>query len=88
MMVKISNFQHFLVKINSMDALIDFGKILIPASLVLYAAYLLVRSFLAKEIELKKLEIRSRSIETVLPLRLQAYERMCLFLERIRHILS
>jgi len=66
-----------------MDALIDFGKILIPASLVLYAAYLLVRSFLAKEIELKKLEIRSRSIETVLPLRLQAYERMCLFLERI-----
>lgn len=83
MMFKISNFQHFLVKINSMDALIDFGKILIPASLVLYAAYLLVRSFLAKEIELKKLEIRSRSIETVLPLRLQAYERMCLFLERI-----
>ncbi|MCU0398654.1 MAG: hypothetical protein MUC73_11190 [Cyclobacteriaceae bacterium] len=66
-----------------MDALIDFGKILIPASLVLYASYLLVRSFLAKEIELKKLEIRGRSIETVLPLRIQAYERMCLFLERI-----
>jgi hypothetical protein len=66
-----------------MDAIIEFGKILIPASLVLYAAYLLVRSFLAKEIELKKLQIRSRSIETVLPLRLQAYERMCLFLERI-----
>lgn len=66
-----------------MDVLIDFGKILIPASLILYAAYLLVRSFLAKDIELKKLEIRSRSIETVLPLRIQAYERMCLFLERI-----
>jgi hypothetical protein len=66
-----------------MDAVIEFGKILIPASIVLYAAYLLVRSFLAKEIELKKLEIRGRSIETVLPLRLQAYERMCLFLERI-----
>jgi hypothetical protein len=66
-----------------MDAVIEFGKILLPASIVLYAAYLLVRSFLAKEIELKKLEIRGRSIETVLPLRLQAYERMCLFLERI-----
>ena len=66
-----------------MDAIIEFGKILIPASVVLYAAYLLVRSFLAKEIELKKLEIRGRSIETVLPLRIQAYERMCLFLERI-----
>jgi len=66
-----------------MDAIIELGKILIPASVVLYAAYLLVRSFIQKEIELKKLEIRGRSIETVLPNRLQAYERMTLFLERI-----
>ncbi|HMV09724.1 MAG TPA: hypothetical protein PK325_14775 [Cyclobacteriaceae bacterium] len=66
-----------------MDAVVDLAKILLPALLVLYVAYLLIRSFLAKEIELKKLEIRGRSIETVLPLRLQAYERMCLFLERI-----
>ena len=43
----------------------------------------MVRSFIIKEIELKKLEIRTRSIETILPNRLQAYERMCLFLERI-----
>jgi hypothetical protein len=66
-----------------MDALIEYGKILLPASLVLYAVYLMVRSFIIKEIELKKLEIRTRSIETILPNRLQAYERMCLFLERI-----
>ncbi len=66
-----------------MDALIEFIKILVPASVVLYAAYLLVRTFIHKEIELKKLEVRSRSIETVLPNRLQAYERMVLFLERM-----
>lgn len=66
-----------------MDALVEFGKILIPASVVLYAAYLLVRTFIQKEIELKRLEVRGRSIETVLPNRLQAYERMTLFLERI-----
>ena len=66
-----------------MNALIEFGKILIPASVVLYAAYLLVRTFIQKEIEMKKLEVRGRSIETVLPSRLQAYERMTLFLERI-----
>ncbi|MFZ5999642.1 MAG: hypothetical protein ACOYW3_03970, partial [Bacteroidota bacterium] len=65
-----------------MDALIDLIKIVVPASIVLYAVYLMVRSFIIKEIELKKLEIRSRSIETVLPVRLQAYERMTLFLER------
>jgi hypothetical protein len=66
-----------------MDVLIDLGKILIPASLVLYGVYLMVRAFIQKEIDLKKLEVRSRSIETVLPSRLHAYERMTLFLERM-----
>jgi hypothetical protein len=66
-----------------MDALIELGKILIPASLVLYLAYLLVRSFIEKELELRKLEVRGRSMETILPNRLHAYERMALFLERM-----
>lgn len=66
-----------------MEAFLDFIKILVPASVVLYAAYLLVRSFVQKEVDLKRLEVRGRSIETVLPHRLQAYERMTLFLERI-----
>ena len=66
-----------------MDALIEFIKILVPASVVLYGAYLLVRMQIQKEIDLKKLEVRGRSIETILPNRLQAYERMALFLERI-----
>jgi hypothetical protein len=66
-----------------MEALIEFGKILLPASLVLYAVYLTVRSFVHRELETKRMEIRARSIETILPNRLQAYERMCLFLERI-----
>jgi hypothetical protein len=66
-----------------MDALIEFGKILIPASVVLYAAFLMVRSFIQKDIDLKKLEIRGRSIETFLPNRLHAFERMTLFLERM-----
>jgi hypothetical protein len=68
---------------NSMEAFIELIKILVPASVVLYAAYLLVRSFISKEIDLKRLEVRARSIETTLPLRLQAYERIALFLERM-----
>lgn len=66
-----------------MDALVELIKILVPASIVLYAAYLLVRSFIAREIDMKRIEVRGRSIETTLPLRLQAYERIALFLERI-----
>jgi len=66
-----------------MDPLVMFIMVLVPAALVLYGAFLLVRSFIQKEIDLKKLEVRSRSIETILPNRLQAYERMALFLERM-----
>lgn len=66
-----------------MEAIIEFGKILIPASVVLYAVYLMVRAFIAKEVEMKKLEVRGKSIETILPVRMQAYERITLFLERI-----
>ena len=66
-----------------MDALIEFGKIIIPAALVLYAMFLVIKSFINAELDKKRLEVRSKSIETVLPNRLHAYERICLFLERI-----
>jgi hypothetical protein len=70
-----------------MDAVIEVAKlliaILIPSSILLYAVFLVVQSFIRKEIEMKKLEVRGRSIETILPNRLQAYERMALFLERM-----
>ncbi len=66
-----------------MDALIEFGKILLPAGAVLYAMYLVVKSFLNKEFENKLVDIKIKNSETVLPVRLQAYERLCLFLERI-----
>lgn len=66
-----------------MELAIEFGKLLIPAAMVLYAMYLVVKSFLEKELTKQQLEIRGRAIDTVLPNRLHAYERICLFLERI-----
>jgi len=66
-----------------MDLFIEIAKIVLPAGMVLYAVYLIVKSFIYKEIEKAKLEVRSRSIETVLPNRLHAFERIVLFLERI-----
>jgi hypothetical protein len=66
-----------------MEAVIEFIKILVPASVVLFGAFWIVKMFIMKEVELKQLEVRSRSIETVLPARLQAYERMAIFLERM-----
>ena len=66
-----------------MDVLIEFVKILLPAALVLYAMYLGVKAMIGRELAQKQLEIRQQSIEVSLPIRLQAYERICLFLERI-----
>lgn len=66
-----------------MELVIEFAKLLIPAAAVLYAMYLVVKSFLDKELQRQHLEIRGKSVETVLPNRLHAYERVCLFLERI-----
>lgn len=65
-----------------MDTIIEFAKLLIPAGAVLYGMYLVVKSFVQKELNQAALEIRSKNHEIALPIRLQAYERVCLFLER------
>ena len=66
-----------------MEALIEFGKLLLPAGAVLYAMYLTVRLFIQREYSKSLVDIKKQNTEIVLPLRLQAYERICLFLERI-----
>lgn len=66
-----------------MEILADLLKIIVPAALVLYAMYLMVKSFLDKEFQQKALEVKGRDREVLLPIRLQAFERMVLFLERI-----
>lgn len=66
-----------------MEVLEDFVKILLPSALVLYAMYLTIRSFLNKDVERRLIDVKLKNTEIVLPIRLQAYERMCLFLERI-----
>ncbi|MBA4850910.1 hypothetical protein [Emticicia sp. BO119] len=66
-----------------MALLTELLKILIPAAAVLYGMYLTVQTFLQKQFEQKQLEVKQKNAELVTPLRLQAYERMTLFLERI-----
>lgn len=66
-----------------MEILIEFGKLLIPALLVLYAMYLTVKNILEKDVERKEVDLKIRIYEKILPLRLQAYERIALLLERI-----
>lgn len=61
----------------------EFGKIILPAGAVMYAMYLTIRLFLKREFDKRMIDIKMKNSEIVLPVRLQAYERICLFLERI-----
>lgn len=66
-----------------MEIISDLIKILLPAVTILVAMYLTVKAFLNKEFEKRLVEYKTEASKIVLPIRLQAYERMCLYLERI-----
>ncbi|MCL6259121.1 hypothetical protein M3O96_08485 [Aquiflexum sp. TKW24L] len=66
-----------------MAYLADLLKIVLPAGLVIYGMYLTIMSFLQKEREKMLLDLKTQNTQTVLPVRLQAGERLCLLLERI-----
>ncbi|MFY0688886.1 MAG: hypothetical protein JXQ90_17075 [Cyclobacteriaceae bacterium] len=66
-----------------MDTVIDLIKVLGPALIVLYAVFLMMRSFLNNRLEESRLDLQQKSREITLPIRLQAYERITLLLERI-----
>jgi hypothetical protein len=66
-----------------MEYIADLLKIVLPAGLVIYGMYLTVMSFLRKEREKMLVDIKTQNTQTILPIRLQAGERLCLLLERI-----
>jgi hypothetical protein len=61
----------------------DLLKIILPALIVAGIIYLLFRQFLEKEQQRQLIAMRMESGKATLPLRLHAYERIVLFLERI-----
>lgn len=66
-----------------MEFVSELLKILLPAGLAVYGMYIVTLSFLKKEWEKRLVELKTKNTETILPLRIQAAERLCLLLERI-----
>ncbi len=66
-----------------MEIVSDLIKIILPAGLMLMAIYLTIAALLKNQLEKGWLELKSKNTELILPIRLQAFERMTLFLERI-----
>ena len=66
-----------------MIALSELLKYTVPALIVLATAYYLLKMFLDKESEKTQLQMRLDVQKISLPVRMQAYERLVLLLERI-----
>ena len=64
---------------NLADALIYF----VPALLVLMVVFMLIKKFLDRDYKLRLLDTKMSMQKNSMPIKLQAYERLVLFLERI-----
>src|SRR6476646_10275760 len=63
--------------------LLDIVKYSISGVIIIFAAYFIVKGQFDNHYNLKALEYKTLVAKDVLPLRLQAYERLILFVERI-----
>lgn len=66
-----------------MDTVLEIIKIILPATIVFLTAYYLIDKFLERDVNRKSMELRFANKATITPIRLQAHERILLFLERI-----
>ncbi|NCC98688.1 MAG: hypothetical protein EOL95_03150 [Bacteroidia bacterium] len=66
-----------------MDAFFEILKYTIPALIVFAVVYLMLRKYMQVEYSRRKYLLYKESQKTTLPIRLTAYERIVLFLERI-----
>jgi len=66
-----------------MSDILEILKYTLPSVIVLLASYLMIKMFLRNEDKKRSFEFSMNHKDTVLPLRLQAYERLILLLERL-----
>ena len=66
-----------------METLLDIIQITIPSLMVFLAAYFVLRGMMRNDQDKRRQELILQNSRTVTPIRLQAYERVVLFLERI-----
>ena len=66
-----------------MDILADVLKITIPALIVFFTAWVLLRNKIQNDQDKRRQELILQNSRTVTPIKLQAFERIVLFLERI-----
>ncbi len=66
-----------------METVADILKITLPALIVFLTAWIILRYMIRNDEEKRRQEVILRGNRTITPIKLQAYERVVLFLERI-----
>ena len=66
-----------------MEVVLEILKYTIPAGIVFVGVYFVMQNFLESEQNKMELKYRSDNMKLITPVKLQAYERMILYLERI-----
>lgn len=66
-----------------MEILVDILQITVPALFVFLASFFVMRGMVRNDQDKRKHELFLQNSRTITPIRLQAYERVVLFLERI-----
>lgn len=66
-----------------METLLEIIKITIPALTVFFTVWFMLKAFFNSQLQQKSLELRQQSQVSSLPLKLQAYERLVLYCERL-----
>jgi len=66
-----------------MKDVLEILKYILPSAVVFATAYYLVKKMLDNEYSKKLLDLKNNNQKEVIPIKLQAYERIALFLERI-----
>ncbi|MEL7220221.1 MAG: hypothetical protein AAGJ93_02815 [Bacteroidota bacterium] len=66
-----------------MTVFLEIVKIALPALIVAFISYYLIREMLSKQVLMQEQKIRQERQDAVTPLRMQAYERLSILVERL-----
>jgi len=66
-----------------MNAILEILKYILPALVVFATVYFMMKQYLKQQYDLTAMQMRREQYDTTLPLKLQAYERLAMFCERI-----
>ena len=68
---------------NETEFILDILKYALAGLIVFFTGWFIIKNYLSEKLNFQRMELKRAGLKHTLPLRLQAYERTVLFLERV-----